>query len=553
MKTVMKKIFSLMMVAVLLVSAVPFAASADEVTATLCLITERGGAVIDSAEITVDTGDVLGSVTAEANARWGAQYTFEAGSTEIKDGNRVFARMTPKQTDPCAGGHTAGAAASCTAAQTCTVCGTELAPKTAHTPGAAATCSAAQTCTACGTELAPKAAHTPGAAATCTAAQKCSVCGETIVPALGHTWQAATCTVPKTCSVCGATEGAANGHTLDSNKVCTACGYCDYCKVYTNTTVHPATCPNSATYQTTCPKCNTTYVTTNGHPDCEVCDGCHATADCPYCAVCWKNGDQVKTHNASVHCSECNTVNGHTSTCSKYEYPDTGSHNLKVWARIWIHETEHKTVLLDTISNLSGNAKIYQVIAANADRLESKFPSGYHGIHWYDTVYYKNSENKYKAVDTSHTVGDEDDVYINLYSAEKLVVVNVHTRKSFSYDMSVRVEGFRVGDTVTYNDVLAAVKEYFNVSSMSIYTYDEMQNLIEGRNANKTENFIVTDGDNRYEVYIQGSRKGSSSYTYTADSTNPKTGDMIFAPAIVMGASVTCLAVLFYLNKKRAY
>ena len=38
-----------------------------------------------------------------------------------------------------------------------------------------------------------------------------------------------------------------------------------------------------------------------------------------------------------------------------------------------------------------------------------------------------------------------------------------------------------------------------------------------------------------------------------ADSTNPKTGDNIFAPVAVMGLSVSALAVLFYLNKKRAY
>ena len=44
--------------------------------------------------------------------------------------------------------------------------------------------------------------------------------------------------------------------------------------------------------------------------------------------------------------------------------------------------------------------------------------------------------------------------------------------------------------------------------------------------------------------------KGSSA---AADSSNPKTGDNIFAPVAVMGLSVSALAVLFYLNKKRAY
>ena len=51
-----------------------------------------------------------------------------------------------------------------------------------------------------------------GPAATCTTAQTCTVCGEVLTAALGHTWVDATCTAPKTCSVCGATEGSALGH-----------------------------------------------------------------------------------------------------------------------------------------------------------------------------------------------------------------------------------------------------------------------------------------------------------------------------------------------------
>lgn len=39
----------------------------------------------------------------------------------------------------------------------------------------------------------------------------------------------------------------------------------------------------------------------------------------------------------------------------------------------------------------------------------------------------------------------------------------------------------------------------------------------------------------------------------TADSSNPKTGDMILAPVAVLGLSASALAVLFYLNKKRAF
>ena len=114
-------------------------------------------------------------------------------------------------------GHTAGAEATCTTAQTCTVCGTELVAALGHNHSAVVT---APTCTeagyttytcACGDtytddEVAAL-GHTEevvaGKDATCTEAgltegKKCSVCGETLVaqeeiPATGHTFVEGKC------------------------------------------------------------------------------------------------------------------------------------------------------------------------------------------------------------------------------------------------------------------------------------------------------------------------------------------------------------------------
>ena len=114
-------------------------------------------------------------------------------------------------------GHTAGAEATCTTAQTCTVCGTELVAALGHNHSAVVT---APTCTeagyttytcACGdTYTGDEVAalgHTEevvaGKDATCTEAgltegKKCSVCGETLVaqeeiPATGHTYVEGKC------------------------------------------------------------------------------------------------------------------------------------------------------------------------------------------------------------------------------------------------------------------------------------------------------------------------------------------------------------------------
>ena len=66
-------------------------------------------------------------------------------------------------------------------------------------------------CSVCGTEISrktielPLAAHTPGAAATCTTAQTCTVCGKELAPVKGHT-MTKTEFVPATCQHTGVME-----------------------------------------------------------------------------------------------------------------------------------------------------------------------------------------------------------------------------------------------------------------------------------------------------------------------------------------------------------
>ena len=151
-------------------------------------------------------------------------------------------------------GHTAGPAATCLTAQTCTVCGTELAPALGHDlqhhEAKAATCTeigwnAYDTCSRCDyttyEEIAAK-GHTPGAEPTCVTPQTCTVCGAELNAALGHDLQhheakAATCTeigwnAYDTCSRCDYTtyaEIAAKGHTPGSEPTCVTPQTCTVC------------------------------------------------------------------------------------------------------------------------------------------------------------------------------------------------------------------------------------------------------------------------------------------------------------------------------------
>ena len=149
-------------------------------------------------------------------------------------------------------GHTAGAAADCENAQVCTVCGAELTAALGHNYNAEVTAPdcvnggyTTYTC-ACGDSyVADETAalgHTAGAAADCTNAQVCTVCGAELTAALGHSYNAEV-TAPDcvnggyttyTCA-CGdsyvADETAALGHSYEADvtaPTCTAGGYTTY-------------------------------------------------------------------------------------------------------------------------------------------------------------------------------------------------------------------------------------------------------------------------------------------------------------------------------------
>ena len=74
--------------------------------------------------------------------------------------------------------------ATCTAAKTCSKCGTTEGTPSGHTPGAEATCTEAQVCTVCNAVLVAAKGHTPGEDdGDCTTAISCTVCGQEAVAA----------------------------------------------------------------------------------------------------------------------------------------------------------------------------------------------------------------------------------------------------------------------------------------------------------------------------------------------------------------------------------
>lgn len=191
-------------------------------------------------------------------------------------------------TPTAAKGHTPGAAANCTAPQTCTVCDAILVPSLGHTPGASATCTTDQKCTVCDVTLVAAISHKPGTPATCESDQTCTVCGTILAVAMGHNY-APSITKPScleqgytthSCTRCDSsyrdTYTDAKGHTpgtatCEGEGKCTVCGTITSPALghnYTATVIQP-TCLEKGYTKHSCTRCdssyNDTYTDAKGH------------------------------------------------------------------------------------------------------------------------------------------------------------------------------------------------------------------------------------------------------------------------------------------------
>lgn len=183
------------------------------------------------------------------------------------------------RTDGAPVGHTPGEAATCTTAQTCTVCGIEIKGAKGHSlpANAVPTCSNSVICTACPAVLSPATGIHAWSKATCTSPQECAVCHNTRGEALGHSWLDATCTTVKTCDTCGAKEGSALGHKESGNATCTTSKVCTTCnEVLEAASGHAPGAPATCTADQTCLTCQMVLVAASGHRE-EVLPGIPAT------------------------------------------------------------------------------------------------------------------------------------------------------------------------------------------------------------------------------------------------------------------------------------
>ena len=232
---------------------------------------------------------------------------------------------------------------------------------------------------------------------------------------------------------------------------------------------------------------------------------------------------------------------------------------VKVYAAYYKNGIWMTSGHLVTLEAYSGK-NLYNFLDSNRALIESKIPAGYT---WGATTadddnYFYTYNNDSKLTQQNETANASKSVYIRIYSLESStvskVLLYVHTKVGGTatvYDMRDFGYGYVPGDQVTRTQVKKVLDKKYNYSSFG-GPYDDTawDELCDGKTPTVDPTGVVIPGNGTFAVHVV-LKNSSTKSSGTADSSNPKTGDTIYVPVMIMGAAATALAAAYVFGKKR--
>lgn len=198
----------------------------------------------------------------------------------------------------------------------------------------------------------------------------------------------------------------------------------------------------------------------------------------------------------------------------------------------------------------------FDYIYTHKDVIRERVPSGYTWGVTSSTAddYFYNYDNSEGLSAQNLTANGTKSVCVRFYSTSvntAKVQLYVHTKVGGTatiYEMKDYGYGYVLGDEVTRSQVEYVVKKNYTGSNMTIqglYSDASWTELCNGKSPTAASGVEVTNANFKVHVIVKNAT------TAKADTSNPKTGDAIFAPVAVLTLSTAALAAVYFISKKR--
>lgn len=240
---------------------------------------------------------------------------------------------------------------------------------------------------------------------------------------------------------------------------------------------------------------------------------------------------------------------------------------IKIFARYYVGTTFRYEAHLYDLSDIQKGTNVLDLLKTHEAETRDELP--YHdgdGLYeWRDTYYYDYNTGA-KLTSQDLTVNGDQYVFIKLYAKDSVksnVMLYVHAGIE-SAGHVFEMPGYLPKDLVTRDDVAAVIKKNYTGSNMKIQGLYDDESFTQLRNGGKptAANALTVPSDGKIlKVHVllsnatyTGSNGGSSSSSSNGnvDTSNPKTGDSIYVAVTVLGMSAAALAAVYFFEKKRA-
>ena len=203
----------------------------------------------------------------------------------------------------------------------------------------------------------------------------------------------------------------------------------------------------------------------------------------------------------------------------------------------------------DSVKNIAKGTKMGSVL----DYVNTPYRWGYKFVGWYWDAKCKND------VEWHDEVLKDCEIFAKWERVHNETMLKIYINgDTHNVAKIVDLHDYAKDGWISKDEVKAVVKQYYTAKDSDGLTFyglfdaENWKSFVRNKNHGGEKHIEVNAGSDTTVYVMVHNAKAYSSSSSTADASNPKTGDMIMTPVIVLGASAACLAALFYLNKKRA-